>query len=98
MCAVDPGVDDRDLDTGAGKRRQRRGPEVEGVVLLQVPLPRRERVVRRERGGGARCDGAPRECEEGRGRRGREAPHPETTSSGLVVPGTKPRPGVTRAR
>ena len=43
---VDARVDDRDLD----RRKQRRlGPEVERAVALQVPLLRRERVVRRER-------------------------------------------------
>ena len=35
--------------TFTGRQQRRLGPEVEGVVLLQVPLLRRERVVRRER-------------------------------------------------
>src|SRR5205807_4321369 len=43
MAAVDSGVDDGDADARARKLRQLRRPEVEGVILRQVPLPRRER-------------------------------------------------------
>ena len=44
--AVDPGVDHRDARPREGRQL---GPEVERVVLLQVPLLRRDRVVRDER-------------------------------------------------
>ena len=96
MAAVDPGVDDRDLDPCARKRRKV-GPRVERPVLREVPLTGGERVVGREgvaldgRGSGA--------CEDERRERGRSrAPQPFTTWSTRVVPGTKPRPGIARAR
>jgi hypothetical protein len=44
--SVDAGVDDRDARARQGRQL---GPEVERADVLQVPLLRRERVVRRER-------------------------------------------------
>ena len=47
MAAVDPGIDNGDLHLR--ERRKRAVERVEGVVLGEVVLLRRERVVRRER-------------------------------------------------
>ena len=97
MAAVDAGVDDRDLDAGARQHGQRR-PRVERLVLGEIPLLRRQRIVRREgcSAGRRRADSGHHEGE--RGERDRRPRQPFTTSSTRVVPGTKPRPGTTRAR
>ena len=56
-------------------------PRVERVVVLQVPLPRRERVRRRERGG-RRSDRERRGDAEQEG-----AAHQPVATCGAVAPG-----------
>ena len=76
--AVDARVDDRDLHRC--ERRRGLGPEVEGVIVLEVPLLRRERIGRRERSGRRRrCEGRDREDEH-------DAPHQRATIWGALAP------------
>ena len=78
--AIDARV--HDCDFHRGERRRRVGPRVERVVVLEVPLLRRERIGRRER------DSLRHERERGdRYNEQREATaHQCTTIWGGVVP------------
>ncbi len=94
MTGVDARVDDRDLRRREERRRRRLVPRVEGVVLREVPLLRRQRVGRGEGGRGRRrCQGG-----DGGPRQEPRPVHPETTRSGGVVPAAKPLEAATRAR
>src|SRR5205823_11355103 len=70
----------------------RHRPRVEGVILLEVPLLRRERVRRREGRRG-------RSSRQGRGRDERHTEaHQPTAISGSVVAGAYPWPGAKTTR
>ena len=90
MRAVDARVDHRDLD---GRERRRGRPERPGVVGLEVPLLRRERlgVAERRR---AKATGASRSSAAASART--SAPHWST--SGVESPGASPCPGAQRTR